>query len=58
MFRIPPPLNLGAQPVAPIPPATLDLMRKNLTARADQHTALGDDHGAEVYRRLADELRA
>lgn len=58
MFRTPPRLNLGDRPVAPISPATLDLMRKNLTARADQHAALGDEHGAAVYRRLVDELRA
>lgn len=57
-FRIPPRLNLGVQPVAPIPPATLELMRTNFTRRAQQHRDLGDDHGAEVYQRLADQLRA
>lgn len=57
MFRSPPRLNLGDRPVAPISPATLELMRKNLAARAEQHAAIGDDHGAEVYRRLADELQ-
>lgn len=44
-------------PVAPISPATLELMRRNLAARSKQHADMGDDHGAEVYRRLAEDIR-
>ena len=57
-FTRPPRIALPAVQVAPISPAVLDLMRKNLTARSLQHADLGDQHGAEVYRRLAEELRA
>lgn len=58
MFRAPPRIGLKPEPVAPISPATLELMRRNLAARAQQHQDLGDQHGADVYRRLVDELRA
>lgn len=56
-FSKPPRIALPAVQVAPISPATLELMRRNLAARAEQHDVLGDDRGAQVYRRLAEEIR-
>lgn len=43
-------------PTNPIPPATLEMMRQNLTRRVQQHADLGDDRGAEKYRRLVENI--
>ncbi len=38
-------------------PETLRMMADNLARRAEQHAGLGDDRGAEIYRRLAADCR-
>jgi hypothetical protein len=43
-------------PTNPIPPAMLELMRRNFAARAKQHTEFGDERGAAKYQRLVEEI--